>query len=161
MLPLMSTATIELERHVLGREVADRLRLAVFEDAGTPIAAGRRTNRPSSSVTVTVTCTASTSTLSANCSALVRSVRTIAAAVNGVDDQPHLMFGDVGTGVPLALERRLRQLADLPAVDEEGHAPPRRRRLDAGLQQRRPAQIAARLGQTRICDLRAAPGRAR
>ena len=32
MLPLMSIATIELERHVLRREVRDRLRLAVLED---------------------------------------------------------------------------------------------------------------------------------
>ena len=38
------------------------------------------------------------------------------------------MGDDVVPGVPLALERRRRQLADLPAVDEEGHG--RRRRVD-------------------------------
>ena len=55
MLPLMSTATTNSSGHVFGREMADRLRLAVLKDAKGGIVAGLPTKRPASSLTVTVT----------------------------------------------------------------------------------------------------------
>ena len=125
-------------------------------DCGMP-----RTNLPWPSLTVTVTCTTSTSTLLGVADRLGPHRLHDASAAGERADGANLVLGDSRSGVPLALERRSRERAHLPAVDEERHA--RRRilwiRLRAA-QQRRAGDVGIRGQATRILSCGATAGAA-
>jgi hypothetical protein len=107
MLPEMSMRDHQLERRVFGGEVTDRLRPAVFGDVETRLRDAAH-ELAVAVATVTVTCTTSTLTFSVKPDAL-RANRVHDAAAGGERrDGADLMWGDGGAGVPLALERQVR-----------------------------------------------------
>ena len=130
----------ELQRDVLGGEVRDRLRVAVLEQVECRLrdvrheAAAAVAHGDGDLHDVHVDALGVADRFRAH-----RLHDASAAFERG--DGAHLMLGDRGAGVPVALEGNFRERAGLSAVDEEGESGNGLHRIDLRAQQRRAADV--------------------